>query len=102
MGAANNGETESALFFGFDKCGCGAAGSRLCAFGRLALYSAELFCVCEDEVHVLVECQHLPSHLSPIIQCNSHSVVDEILHLPLFVRHNDRLWSLTRLVLSKD
>lgn len=53
MGAANNGETESALFFRFDECGCGAAGSRLCAFGRLALDSAELFCVCEDEIHVL-------------------------------------------------
>ena len=53
MGAANDGETECALFFRFDEGGCGAAGSGLCAFGGLALYSAELFCVCEDEVHML-------------------------------------------------
>lgn len=53
MGPANNGETKSALFFRFDECGCGTAGSGLCAFGRLAFYSAEFFCVCEDEVHVL-------------------------------------------------
>ena len=53
MSAANNGKTESALFFRFDECGCRAARSRLCAFGGLALYSAEFFCVCKDEVHVL-------------------------------------------------
>lgn len=83
MSPANDGETESTLFFRFDEGGCGAAGSGLCAFGGLALYSAEFFCVCEDEVHVLrrsqlqytraipptnlVERQHLPSHLSPVI-----------------------------------
>lgn len=53
MGAANNGETERALFFRFDECGCGAAGSGLCAFGGLALYSAEFFGICKDEIHVL-------------------------------------------------
>ena len=53
MGAANNSKTECALFFGFDECRCGAAGSGLCAFGGLALYSAEFFGVCEDEIHVL-------------------------------------------------
>ncbi len=53
MGAANNGEAECALFFGFDECGCGAAGSGLCALGGFALYSAKFFCICEDEVHVL-------------------------------------------------
>lgn len=67
MGAANDGETKSTLFFCFNEGGCGAAGSGLCAFGGFTLYSAEFFCVCEYEVHVLVKCQHLPCHLSPII-----------------------------------
>ena len=53
MGAANNGETESTLFFRFDECGCGAAWSGLSAFGGLTLHSAKFFCVCEDEIHVL-------------------------------------------------
>lgn len=53
MGATNNSETKSPLFFRFDERGCGAAGSGLCAFGRLALHSAELFSICENEVHVL-------------------------------------------------
>ena len=53
MGAANNSKTESGLFFRLEECGCGATGSGLCAFRRLALYSAEFFCICQDEIHVL-------------------------------------------------
>lgn len=53
MGATNDGETESTLLFRLDEGWCGAARSGLCSFGGLALYSAELFCVCKDKVHVL-------------------------------------------------
>ena len=53
MGATDNGETESTFLFRFDERGCRAARRGLYAFSRLALYSAEFFCVCKDEVHVL-------------------------------------------------
>lgn len=46
MRATNNGQTERALLFGLDEGGCCATGSRLCAFGRLALDAAEFFCIC--------------------------------------------------------
>jgi hypothetical protein len=71
MRATNDGKSNCASLFSLGDllgcAGCGLAPSS-CA--------SELFCVGEDEVHVLVECEHLPDHLSAILQSNFHAVVD--------------------------
>ena len=90
MRATNDGKSNCASLFSLGDllgcAGCGLAPSS-CA--------SELFCVGEDEVHVLrlmlgrpsrrglatylVECEHLPDHLSAILQSNFHAVVDLVL-----------------------
>lgn len=52
VGAADDGETERALLFGFDECGLGGGAWRAGLLG-LALDGAELFTVGEDEVLML-------------------------------------------------
>lgn len=87
MCTANDGQSNGASLLRFgDLLGCAGRGlpPSSCA--------AELFCVGEDEVHVLrlmlgrpsrrglatylVECEHLPDHLPPILKCYLHAVVD--------------------------
>ena len=86
MRAANDGEADSAPLFGLgDLLGCAR-----CGFASSSSAS-ELFCVGENEVHVLhpltlskdellatdlVECEHLPDHLPTILKCDLHAVVD--------------------------
>jgi hypothetical protein len=62
VGAPDDCQAQGALLFLLNDCGGGgrARGGRLVL---LALGAAELFGVGEDEVHVLVEGQHLP-HVS--------------------------------------
>jgi hypothetical protein len=69
--AADDGESNGASLLSLgDLLGCAGRGlsPSSCA--------AELFCVGEDEVHVLVECEHLPDHLPAILKCHLHAVVD--------------------------
>jgi hypothetical protein len=87
MCATDDGESNSATLF--------SLGNGLCCARRgLASSSsaAELFCVGQDQVHVLeiisltqaaflcdtdlVECEHLPNHLSTILKCYLHAIVD--------------------------
>jgi hypothetical protein len=87
MCATDDGESDSATLFSL----CDG----LCCAGRgLASSSsaAELLCVGENKIHVLqiirltqtanlrdtdlVECEHLPNHLSTILKCYLHAVVD--------------------------
>lgn len=71
MGAAEDGEADCASLLGLGDLLC-------CAGGGLASPSSasELLCVCEDEVHVLVEGEHLPNHLPAVLQRHLHAVVD--------------------------
>jgi hypothetical protein len=95
MRAADNGQAQRPLLFLLNDLGGGrrrAGGGRLVL---LALGAPEFFGVGEDEVHVLVECEHLPrgvsdlsnqhgaemaaylaGHLAPIVQGDAHPVVD--------------------------
>jgi hypothetical protein len=72
MSSADDCETDLTAFFGFDS-GSGAAWS---SFQGLALGSAEFLSVGNDQVHVLIKGEHLPDHLSAVIEGNSHPVVD--------------------------
>jgi len=71
MRAANDGEPNRASFLGLGNL----LGCAWCSFTP-SPRASELFCVGENEVHVLVECEHLPNHLSAILQRNFHAVVD--------------------------
>jgi len=80
MGAADDGQSNGASLLGLgDSLGCArrSLGPSSCA--------AELLRVGEDEVHVLVEGEHLPNHLPVVLKCHLHAVVDEVLHLALSV-----------------
>jgi hypothetical protein len=81
VSTAHDCETESPLLFRFDQGSIRRSSSWL----GLPLDAAEFFCVCEYEVHVLIECEHLSRHLSAVGQGNPHPIVDEILHLALLV-----------------
>lgn len=87
MGAADDGEANGASLLGLgDLLGCAGRGL------ALSSCAAELFSVGEDEVHVLwgvsaepwrrsirtylVEGEHLPDHLSAVLKCHLHAVVD--------------------------
>lgn len=80
MCAADDSEANCATLFSLGdllRCaGCGLAPSS-CA--------PKLFSVCENEIHVLVESQHLSDHLPAILKCDLHAIVDKILHLSLSV-----------------
>lgn len=81
MGTAHNGKTERSLLFRFHERSVSRSSSRL----GLPLDAAEFFCIGEDEVHVLIKCEHLTGHLSAIVKSNSHPIVDKVLHLALLV-----------------
>lgn len=81
MGTAHNRKAKGSLFFRFHQGGVARSSSGL----GLPLDTTEFFCIGEDEVHVLIKCEHLSSHLSAIVQGNSHPIVDEVLHLSLLV-----------------
>ena len=55
-----------------------------CQFGA----HREGICVGGGGETYFVESEHLPCHLSAIVECYPHAVVDEVLHLALFVRHD--------------
>lgn len=40
-----------------------------------------------EELTYFVESEHLTGHLSAVVKGDAHSVVDEVLHFALFVRH---------------
>lgn len=95
MRAADYCQTQGPLLFGLDE---GRVGGTRALLGGFSLDAAEFFCVGEDKVHVLVECEHLAGHLTAIGQSDAHSVVDEILHLPLLVgRHGGQRCARMRL-----
>jgi hypothetical protein len=97
MSTANDGKTKSTLLLSLDKLGlCLSRSGRL---GGLALYSAEFFCVGEDEVHVLVEGEHLAGHLATVHHGDAQAVVDQALHLALLVcGHGEGRCARTRLL----
>lgn len=71
MRPANDGEANGASLL--------SLGDLLCCAGRgfpPSSCAAELLSVGEDEVHVLVEGEHLPDHLSAVLKCHLHAVVD--------------------------
>ncbi len=75
MGASNDGKTKSALLLGLDERSVG--GSTWSGAGLLlALDASELFGIGENEVHVLVKCEHLSDHLASVVHGDSHPVVD--------------------------
>lgn len=99
MVTAHDCKTESSLLFCLDERCVGWAGGGL----GFPLDATEFFCICEDEVHVLVKREHLSRHLSAIIQRHSHPIVDEVLHLALLGRHDGPEKARTqRLLPSKD
>lgn len=79
MSTANDGQPQCPFFFGLDERRIGRTGGGL----GFPLDATEFFCVCQNEVHVLIKRQHLSRHLSTIIQRHSHAIVDEVLHLAL-------------------
>jgi len=86
--ATDDGQADSASLLSLG-VGLGGTGSSL---ALLSACAAELFGVGEDEVHVLVEGEHLSDHLAAILQRNFHAVIDKILHLSLAIcgRHAGR------------
>jgi hypothetical protein len=73
--ASDDGQANGSSLFGLSNLLLGSWCGLACPSSR----PAEFFCVGEDEVHMLVECEHLTRHLSPILQGNFHAVVDKIL-----------------------
>lgn len=98
MSTADNGKAKGTLLLCLDELRLCL--SRSCRLIGLALHSAELFCVGEDEVHVLVEGEHLASHLTTVHHCDAQAVVDQALHLALLVcgGHTEGRCARTRLV----
>jgi hypothetical protein len=89
---AYNRQTQSSLFFLLDRLGRSSC-TRCRWLGLSFLDTPKLFCVCQDEIHMLeafsniretskrtyanlVKCQHLACHLTAIIERDSHPVVD--------------------------
>lgn len=98
MSTTDDGEAESALLLCLDELRlCLSRSCRLCG---LALYSAELLSVCEDEIHMLIEGEHLAGHLTSVHHGNAKAVVDQALHLALLVcgRHAEGRCARTRLL----
>lgn len=87
MGSAHDCKAQCSLLFldnALRRARCRARSGGLV----LLLDASELFRVGKDEVHVLVEGQHLSGHLTAIHHGYSHPVVDVTGHLALFVgRH---------------
>jgi hypothetical protein len=97
VSSANDGKTKSTLLLGlYELRLCLTRSGRLCG---LALDSAKLFRVGEDEVHVLVEGEHLAGHLATVHHGDAQAVVDQALHLALLVcGHGEGRCARTRLV----
>jgi hypothetical protein len=71
--AAYDEQTQRTLLLDLDVCGCcSRAATRSCGCGLAAAFAAlldatELFSVGEDEVHVLVEGEHLAGELAAVV-----------------------------------
>lgn len=76
LGAADNGQAQCALLLCLDRLCLRGRATDGGGLGGLALEFAELFGVGENQVHVLVESQHLASHLATVQESDSHPVVD--------------------------
>jgi hypothetical protein len=93
--APDNGQAQRPLLFLLNDLGGGRRRAGGGGLVLLALGAAEFFGVGEDEIHVLVECEHLPrkisnlpnqhrtematyltGHLAAIVQGDAHPVVD--------------------------
>jgi hypothetical protein len=75
--ASHDQQTQRALLVDLYVCGgsgawCGGGFGGLVAL----LDAAELFCVGENEVHVLVEGEHLAGELAAVFEGGAHAVVD--------------------------
>lgn len=71
MRATNDGESNCAALLCLGDLLC-CAGCGLASSSR----ASKLFCVGENEIHVLVEREHLPNHLPAILKCDLHAVID--------------------------
>jgi hypothetical protein len=72
MSASQDREPESSFRFLLDRL----ARARGPGFGLFGADSSKLFRVGENEIHVLVEGEHLTRHLPPIVQGHAHPPVD--------------------------
>lgn len=98
MGTAHDRKSKSALLFSLHERSVVRASRGL----GFPLDATELFCIGEDEIHVLIEREHLSGHLSAIVERHSHLVVDEVLHLALPVGRHDGRKVRTSATLARD